>query len=163
MEFTAKVRTCLWFDGRGEEAAEFYVSLLPDSAIDAVYRPNPGAPALVVEFTLAGAPYMVLNGGPQYRHTPAASISVLTKGQEETDRLWAALTADGGQASRCGWLVDRFGVSWQIVPEALVRMLNAEDREAAGRAQSAMMEMRKLDVAAVEAAFAASDGGKAPR
>ena len=153
MESTAKVRTCLWFDGQGEEAAEFYVSLLPESAIETVHRSDPGAAALIVEFALAGAPYMILNGGPLYRHTPAASISVLTKDQEETDRLWAALTADGGQESRCGWLVDRYGVSWQIVPEALVGMLNAEDREAAGRAQSAMMEMRKLDVAALETAF----------
>ena len=162
MEFTAKVRTCLWFDGRGREAAEFYVSLLPESAIDAVRQSDPDAQPLVVEFTLAGAPYMILNGGPLYRHTPAASISVLTKDQAETDRLWTALTADGGQESRCGWLVDRFGVSWQIVPEALVRMLDADDREAAGRAQSAMMEMRKLDVAALEAAFAAADGGGNP-
>ncbi len=153
MEFTARVRTCLWFDGRGQEAAEFYVSLLPDSAIDAISRPNPDVPALVVEFTLAGAPYMILNGGPHYTLTPAASISVLTKDQEETDRLWAALTADGGRESRCGWLVDRYGVSWQIVPEALARMLYAEDREAAGRAQAAMMEMRKLDIGALEAAF----------
>ena len=163
MEFTAKVRTCLWFDGRGREAAEFYVSLLPESAIDAVHRSDHDEPPLVVEFTLAGAPYMILNGGPLYRHTPAASISVLTKDQEETDRLWAALTADGGQESRCGWLVDRFGVSWQIVPEALVRMLHAEDREAAGRVQSAMMGMRKLDIATLEAAFAASDGSGNPR
>ena len=79
---------------------------------------------------------MILNGGPHYVLTPAASISVLTKDQEETDRLWTALTADGGRESRCGWLVDRFGVSWQIVPETLIRMINAEDREAAGRAQS---------------------------
>ncbi len=153
MEFTTKVRTCLWFDGRGEEAAEFYVSLLPDSEIEAVHRPSPDAPPLVVEFTLSGAPYMILNGGPHYPHTPAASISVPTKDQAETDRLWAALTADGGRESQCGWLVDRFGVSWQIVPEALVRMLYAEDREAAGRAQAAMMEMRKLDIGALEAAF----------
>ena len=153
MEFTAKVRTCLWFDGGGQEAAEFYVSLLPHSAIDAISRPNPDVPALVVEFTLAGAPYMILNGGPHYALTPAASISVLTRDQEETDSLWAALTADGGRESQCGWLVDRFGVSWQIVPEALVRMINAEDREAAARAQSAMLEMRKLDIAALEAAF----------
>ncbi len=153
MEFTAKVRTCLWFDGGGQEAAEFYVSLLPDSAIDAISRPNPDVPALVVEFTLAGAPYMILNGGPHYALTPAASISVRTRDQEETDRLWEALTADGGRESQCGWLVDRFGVSWQIVPEALVRMINAEDREAAARAQAVMLEMRKLDIAALEAAF----------
>ena len=103
MNFTAKVRTCLWFDGQGQEAAEFYVSLLPESAIEAVYRPDPDA-ALVVEFTLAGAPYMALNGGPQFTHTRAVSISVLAEDQEGTDRLWAALTADGGQDSQCaGW------------------------------------------------------------
>ena len=153
MEFTARVRTCLWFDGRGQEAAEFYVSLLPDSAIDAISRPNPDAPALVVEFTLAGAPYMILNGGPRYRLTPRGVHLGADEGPDETDRLWAALTADGGRESQCGWLVDRFGVSWQIVPEALVRMLYAEDRAAAGRAQSAMMEMRMLDIAALEAAY----------
>ncbi len=115
MKSNASVRTCLWFDGQGEVAARFYVSLLPGSAIEGVHRPAPDGPALIVEFSLAGAPYMVLNGGPKYTHTPAASISVSTDDQETTDRLWAALTADGGRESRCGWLVDRFGVSWQIV------------------------------------------------
>lgn len=153
MKSTASVRTCLWFDGKGEEAARFYVSLLPGSAIEGVHRPAPDGPALAVEFSLAGAPYTILNGGPQFTHTPAASISVSTGDQETTDRLWAALTADGGQESRCGWLVDRFGVSWQIVPEALGRLLSDGDREAAGRARAAMMQMRKLDVAALEAAF----------
>lgn len=153
MEFTAKVRTCLWFDGNGEEAADFYVSLLPESKIESIFRPDPSAPALVVEFSLAGTPYMTLNGGPHFSHTPAASISVLTGDQDETDRLWSALTADGGAESQCGWLVDRFGVSWQVVPERLVALINAEDRVAAARAQAAMMEMRKIDIAALEAAF----------
>jgi len=153
MQSNPSVRTCLWFDGQGEEAARFYVSLLPGSAIEGVHRPAPDAPALIVEFSLAGAPYMVLNGGPQYTHSPAASISVSTGDQETTDRLWAALTADGGRESRCGWLVDRFGVSWQIVPREAVRLLNDGDREAAGRAREAMLQMRKLDVAAIEAAF----------
>ena len=153
MQSAARVRTCLWFDGQGEEAARFYVSLLPDSAIEGVHRPAPDGPALIVEFSLAGAPYMILNGGPHYTHTPAASISVSTADQQETDRLWAALTADGGQEGQCGWLVDRFGVSWQIVPRAAARLLSDGDREAAGRAQAAMMRMRKLDVAALEAAF----------
>ena len=153
MTSTTSVRTCLWFDGQGEEAARFYVSLLPGSAIESVHRPAPDGPALIVEFSLAGAPYMVLNGGPKYTHTPAASISVSTEDQETTDRLWAALTADGGRESRCGWLVDRFGVSWQIVPRAVGRLLGDGDREAAGRAQAAMLQMRKLDVAAMEAAF----------
>ena len=117
MTATPKVRTCLWFDSRGEEAARFYVSLLPDSRIETVSRPDPDGPALTVDFTLAGAPYQVLNGGPMYPQTPAASISVLTKDQAETDALWSALLADGGKAGQCGWLTDRFGVSWQIVPE----------------------------------------------
>ena len=153
MKSTTSVRTCLWFDGQGEEAARFYVSLLPGSAIEGVHRPAPDGPALIVEFSLAGAPYMILNGGPHFTHTPAASISVSTGDQETTDRLWAALTADGGWESHCGWLVDRFGVSWQVVPRAAVRLLRDGDREAAGRAQAAMLQMRKLDVAALEAAF----------
>ena len=150
---TAKVRTCLWFDGQGEEAAEFYVSLLPGSFIETVSRPDSNGPALVVEFTLAGAPYMTLNGGPQYSHTPAASISVVTKDQEETDRLWTALLTGGGQEGMCAWLVDRYGVSWQIVPEALPKMMGAEDKQAAMRARDAMLQMRKIDIAALEAAF----------
>ncbi len=153
MSGRSKVRTCLWFDGRGEEAAEFYVTLLPESRIEDIVRPEPAGPALVVEFTLAGAPYMVLNGGPQFRHTPAASISVLTKDQAETDRLWEALLEGGGSAGHCAWLTDRFGVSWQIVPEAVPRLLGADDKAAAMRARDAMMTMGKIDIAALEAAF----------
>ena len=153
MEFTSKVRTCLWFDGQGEEAARFYVSLLPDSGIENVVRPDPEGPALVAEFALAGTHYMVLNGGSQYSHTPAASISVLTEDQAETDRLWAALIAEGGSESQCGWLVDRYGLSWQIVPEALPRLLASDDAPAAARTQQAMMAMRKIDIATLEAAF----------
>ncbi len=148
-----KVRTCLWFDSQGHEAAEFYVSLLPDSRIDGVFNYGTDGRPLVVEFTLAGAPFMVLNGGPMFKLSPAASISVLTKNQAETDALWNKLLADGGEESMCGWLTDRFGVSWQIVPEVLPRMLNAEDKAAAGRAREAMMAMQKLDIAALEAAF----------
>jgi predicted 3-demethylubiquinone-9 3-methyltransferase (glyoxalase superfamily) len=135
------------------EAAEFYVSLLPWSAIDAVYpHGNPSDP-MVVEFTLHGAPMMILTAGPHYKLSPAASISVLTKDQDETDRLWAALTANGGAESQCGWLTDRWGVSWQIVPEALPQLLGAPDREAAGRAQAAVMTMSKIHIATLEAAF----------
>lgn len=148
-----KVRTCLWFDGNGHEAAAHYVSLLPDSCIDLEVRPDPNGAPLVVEFTLAGAPMMILNGGPHYKLTPAASISVLTKDQAETDRLWAALLDGGGEESMCGWLVDRFGVSWQIIPEVLPRTLMSEDTAAAARAREAMMKMRKIDIAALEAAF----------
>jgi predicted 3-demethylubiquinone-9 3-methyltransferase (glyoxalase superfamily) len=150
---TAKVKTCLWFDNQGEAAARFYVSLLPESRIDSVFRPQPEGPPLVVEFTLAGTPYQALNGGPAYRLNEAASISVVTKDQAETDRLWAALTADGGAESRCGWLKDRFGLSWQIVPEALPRLLSDPDRAAADRAMQAMLKMGKIDIAALEAAF----------
>jgi len=149
----SKVRTCLWFKDAGEAAARFYVSLLPDSEIETVVRPEADGPALVVEFTLAGTPYMVLNGGPMYPQTPAASISVLTEDQAETDRLWNALIADGGEEGRCAWLTDRFGVSWQIVPSVLPRLFGAEDKAAAQRAHQAMMQMRKIDIATIEAAF----------
>ncbi|MGF1649010.1 MAG: VOC family protein [Hyphomicrobiaceae bacterium] len=153
MTSRSKVRTCLWFEKRGLEAAEFYVSLLPWSVIDAVYpHGNPDDP-MIVEFTLHGAPMMIMTAGPHYKLSPAASISVLTKNQEESDHLWSALIADGGQESRCGWLVDHFGVSWQIVPEALPRLLGASDRAAASRAQAAMMQMGRIDIAALEAAF----------
>ena len=153
MAYASKVRTCLWFDGRGEEAAEFYTTLLPDSHIESRSYPEPGKPALVVEFTLAGAPYMVLNGGPMFEHSPAASISVLADNQAEIDRLWDALTKDGGKESMCGWIVDRCGVSWQVVPSVLPSMMESEDKEAAGRARAAMMKMRKFDISALEAAF----------
>jgi predicted 3-demethylubiquinone-9 3-methyltransferase (glyoxalase superfamily) len=150
---TAKVRTCLWFDGKGEEAANFYVSLLPGSRVERVFRPAPDRPALVMDFMLAGTPYQTLNGGPHYTLSEAASISVLTEDQAETDRLWKALTADGGAESKCGWLKDRYGLSWQIVPEVLPRLLTDPDREAAGRAMQAMLGMRKIDIAQLEAAF----------
>ena len=153
MAGTPKVRTCLWFGKDGLEAAEFYVSLLPDSRIESIFRPQPDAPALTVDFTLAGTPYQVLNGGPHYTLSPAASISVTTQDQAETDRLWASLTADGGEESMCGWLVDRWGVSWQIVPQRLLELLSHPDSAAAGRAQEAMMHMRKIDIAALDAAF----------
>ncbi len=153
-----KVRTCLWFTQGGQKAAEFYVSLLPDSRIDSVTPTgNPDDAAsdpMVVEFTLAGAPMMILTAGPHYKLTPAVSISVPTENQAETDRLWAALTAKGGEESRCGWLTDRFGVSWQIVPRRMMELFASDDRAAAGRAQSAMLTMGKIDIAAIEAAFA---------
>lgn len=149
-----KVRTCLWFQAGGLKAAEFYVSLLPDSQIEAVFEHGVPQDPMVVEFTLAGAPMMILTGGPMYKLTPATSISVLTKDQAETDRLWAALLEGGGQESMCGWLEDRFGVSWQIVPEILPRLICDEDWDAGRRAQQAMMQMRKIDIARIKAAFA---------
>lgn len=148
-----KVRTCLWFDGNGREAAEFYVSLLPGSFVETEAAGDSLHAKYVVEFTLAGTPYMTLDGGPNYPHTPAASISVLTDDQEETDRLWAALIADGGVESKCGWLTDRFGVSWQIVPRAMPGFLASDDRAAAERAFQAMLSMSRLDLATLQAAF----------
>lgn len=149
-----KVRPCFWFQAGGLKAAEFYVSLLPDSRIDAVFEHGVPQDPMVVEFTLAGAPMMILTGGPMYKLTPAASISVLTKDQAETDRLWAALLEGGGQESMCGWLEDKYGVAWQIVPEILPRLIGDEDRDAGRRAQQAMLQMRKIDIAKIKAAFA---------
>jgi len=146
-----KVRTCLWFEGKGREAAEFYVSLLPDSKIDQGFTAFEEEP-LVVEFTLAGAPMMTLNGGPMFKHTGAASISVLTEDQAETDKLWDALTQEG-EASMCGWLKDRYGISWQITPRRMVELINHADKQAATRAREAMFKMKKINIAAIEAAF----------
>lgn len=148
-----KVRTCFWFDGKAEEAAEFYVSLIPGSSIESLSRPELGKPPVVIELSLGGTPYMFLNGGPHYRLSPAASIAVRTTDQAETDRLWDALTADGGEESQCGWLTDRFGVSWQITPDILPRLLGASDPGVAGRAMQAMLQMRKIDIAKLKLAF----------
>jgi len=148
-----KVRTCFWFTRRGIDAAQFYVSLLPDSQIDVVLDHGRPDDPMIVEFTLAGAPMMILTGGVMFEHSPAASISVLTKDQADTDRLWSALLADGGQESMCGWLTDRFGVSWQIVPEVLPRLFNDPDTAAASHARAAMMQMKKINIATLETAF----------
>jgi predicted 3-demethylubiquinone-9 3-methyltransferase (glyoxalase superfamily) len=149
----AKVRTCLWFDGMAEEAARFHVGLIPDSAVTSV-TPGPGGKALIVDLTLAGAPYTYLNGGPMYRLSPAASVQVFTEDQAETDRLWDVLTGGGGAESRCAWCVDRFGVSWQVVPRALPGLIGGPDRDGARRATEAMLGMAKIDIAALEAAYA---------
>jgi len=146
---TPKVRTCLWFDGKAEEAAHYYVSLIPGSHIDRVFRRDPGGPALTVAFTLAGTPYQALNGGPHFTFTEAASISVTTEDQGETDRLWSALTSDGGKESRCGWLKDKFGLSWQIVPARLPELLADPDP---ARSKQAMLQMSKIDIPRLEAA-----------
>lgn len=153
-----KIVPCLWFDGRAEEAARFYVSLLPDSRIDRVLRSSvdtPSGPAgmvLTVEFTLAGQKYLGLNGGPQFPFTEAVSFQIMCADQAEVDRLWAALTADGGSPSQCSWLKDRWGLSWQIVPTRLMELIQDPDPGRAKRAMEAMMTMSKIDIAAVEAA-----------
>lgn len=154
------VSTCIWFHGRIEEAAQWYVSLVPGSSVGEITRypdPNPfpsGEPgeALTVEFTLGGTPYMLLHGGPEFPLTEAVSIVVVVEGQGEVDRLWDALVADGGQESVCGWCKDRFGLSWQVVPR---RYLELAAGPSAAAVNEAMMQMRKLDVAALEAAATA--------
>jgi len=146
------VQTCLWFEDAALEAAETYVRLLPGSAIRHVFpqRGNPGA-TFMVQLDLLGQRYSFLNGGPHYRLTPAASIEVHLETQPEVDALWDALL-DGGSASRCGWLTDRFGVSWQIIPRALPRLMATDDEAAAARVLQAMMAMVKLDGPTLEAA-----------
>lgn len=152
MEFNAKVRPCIFLEHEAEEAARFYVSLLPESRIDNLVRPDPGGPALVVEFTLGGTPCMTLNGNSSVESTHTFSLSVLTKDQAETDRLWDRLCADGGEEGQCGWLRDRFGVHWQIVPEALPRLMGQADPRRAAKVQQALFSMKKIDIAGLEAA-----------
>jgi predicted 3-demethylubiquinone-9 3-methyltransferase (glyoxalase superfamily) len=153
-----KIIPCLWYDGNAEEAANFYVTLFPDSRIDDVVRSPADNPSteegavLVVEFTLAGQNYIGLNGGPQFPFTEAVSFQVRTDDQAETDRLWDALTADGGAESQCGWLKDRWGLSWQITPKRLMALMADPDRDRARRAMEAMMQMGKIEIAAVERA-----------
>ena len=155
----SKIKPCLWFDGQAEEAANFYVSLLPDSRIDKVMRSpadNPSTPAgavLTVEFTLAGQPFLRLNGGPLFRFTEAVSFIITCEDQAEVDRLWEALTAHGGKPVQCGWLQDRFGLSWQITPRQLTEMMADPDPEKAKRVMEAMMQMVKIDIAALQRAY----------
>lgn len=146
-----EIAPCLWFDGNGLEAAEFYTSLFPESEITNVRR-SPDGSDLLIEFTLGGRSFQALNGGPQFHFTEAVSFVVPCEGQAEADRLWFALTAGGGEESMCGWLKDRFGVSWQIVPAGLDDLLFDPDPGRAERAQAAMFKMRRLDVAAIRAA-----------
>ncbi len=148
-----KVRTCLAFKDEAEEAARFYVSVIPDSIFESVLRREPNGPAILVSFTLAGTPYQALNMGCETIRNEACSISVMTKDQRETDELWDKLLEGGGAEIQCSWLKDRFGVRWQIVPEALPRMFMHEDRAAAERAFQAMLGMVKIDLAEIEKAF----------
>lgn len=150
--------TCLWFDGKAEEAARFYTSLLPDSRVETVNRSpvdTPGAKAgeaITVEFTLNGAPYLGLNGGARYPFTPAISLIVPCDDQAEIDRLWAAF-AEGGTPVQCGWITDRYGLSWQITPRWLLQAIKDPDVARAKRVMEAMFDMVKLDIAALEAAY----------
>ena len=155
----SKISPCLWFDGQAEEAAALYTSLFPNSRIERVNRSpgeTPSGPegmVLTVDFTLDGEPFIALNGGPDFQFNEAVSFSIDCEDQEEVDRYWDALIADGGEPSVCGWLKDRFGVSWQVVPKVLPQMLSSSDGPAAKRALEAMLQMTKLDVATLRDAY----------
>jgi len=151
----SKITPYLWFDNQAEEAAAFYVSLFDNSAITGVQRygeagPGPEGTAMIVNFTLDGREYMALNGGPEFRFNESFSLYVDCRDQAEVDRLWDKLIADGGEAGQCGWLKDRWGLSWQIIPQVLPELLSGPDKERAGRVMQAMFKMRKIDVAALE-------------
>jgi 2-polyprenyl-6-hydroxyphenyl methylase/3-demethylubiquinone-9 3-methyltransferase len=154
----SRITPCLWFDGKAEEAAGFYAATFPDSRVLAVHHAPADYPSgkqgdvLTVEFTVLGMPFIGLNGGPHFTFDEAVSFMVQTETQEETDRYWSAIIDGGGAPSACGWCKDRFGLSWQITPRALLEAMADPDRAAAGRAMQAMMQMTKIDIAAIEAA-----------
>ena len=158
----SKITPCLWFNGEAEEAAHFYVSLLPDSKIEVLQknmsdgRSGKAGTVLLVEFTLAGQRFMALNGGMRFEYTNAVSFKIDCADQAEVDRLWNTLTANGGEPGRCGWLKDRFGVPWQIVPTALVKYLGGTDRAGAQRALQAMLAMGKLEIDGLKRAYEAA-------
>ncbi|HWG10701.1 MAG TPA: VOC family protein [Rhodanobacteraceae bacterium] len=155
---TRNIAVCLWFDGTAEEAANFYASTFDNSHVDAVHRAPGDYPdgkqgdVLTVEFTVLGMPFLGLNAGPAFKFSEAVSFQVYTRDQAETDRLWNAIVGNGGVESQCGWCKDKFGLSWQITPRALMDAFTDPDRAASKRAFDAMMTMRKIDIAAIEAA-----------
>jgi predicted 3-demethylubiquinone-9 3-methyltransferase (glyoxalase superfamily) len=155
-----RISPMLWFDAQAEEAATFYTSIVPNSSIDSVSRAASDTPSgakgtvLTVEFTLDGARFTALNGGPEFAFSEAISFVIDCQDQAEVDRYWDALPADGGEPGPCGWLKDRFGVSWQVIPKQLNETINGPDAAGAERAMQAMLGMHKLDVAALEAAYA---------
>jgi len=155
----SKMTTCLWFDkGEARKAAEFYASVFPDTKVGSPHAAATDYPGgqegdeLTVEFTLLGQSFVGLNGGPNFKPNEAVSFMVLTDNQEETDRYWGAITGNGGAESMCGWCKDRWGFSWQITPRALLDATTSSDKSAAQRAFQAMMTMKKIDIAKIEAA-----------
>ncbi|MGG5170650.1 VOC family protein [Pseudarthrobacter sp. J1738] len=154
----SKISNCLWFDDQAEAAAIFYVSLFKNSKILNVSRYGEGAPlpagtVLTVDFELDGTKFIALNGGPMFTFSEAVSFSIDCADQAEVDHFWNALTADGGQESQCGWLKDKFGVSWPVVPSAMPGLISGPDPDGAGRAMAAMMGMKKLDIAELQKAY----------
>ena len=165
MTTPARNTICLWYNGDAEEAARFYASTFPESSVDAVHRAPADYPSgkkgdvLTVQFTVLGIPCLGLNGGPTFRHSEAFSFQVATKDQAETDRYWNAIIDNGGQASACGWCKDRWGLSWQITPVVLMEAIADPDPAVAKRAFEAMMDMGKIDIAAIEAARRGDQSG----
>jgi predicted 3-demethylubiquinone-9 3-methyltransferase (glyoxalase superfamily) len=156
-----RITPCLWFDTQAEDAANLYVSLFEDSAITSVTRysevgPGPEGEVMLVFFTLAGEDFIAINGGPQFPFTEAVSFNVNCKDQDEVDRFWSKLTQDGGEDGQCGWLKDRFGLSWQIVPERMGELLSDPDPDRSQRAMQAMLKMQKIDIQGLEDAANAS-------
>jgi predicted 3-demethylubiquinone-9 3-methyltransferase (glyoxalase superfamily) len=154
----SNIAPCLWFDDRIEEAVNFYVSLFPNSKILSKSAYDDAGPlekgkVMVMTFELDGVEFMALNGGPKFRFTEAVSFLVKCETQEEVDRYWNTLIADGGAESMCGWLKDRFGLSWQIVPNALGTLMGDKDKEKANRVMQAMLKMRKIDIAELQRAY----------
>ena len=152
-----KIGPCLWFDGQAEQAANFYVSVFRNSKIVGISRypeglPMPAGSVLMVQFILEGEEFLALNGGPQYKFTPAVSFVVHCQGQDEVDQMWRRL-CEGGAEGQCGWLTDKYGVSWQIVPDALIEMMNGSDAAASNRAVAAMQCMKKLEIAVLRRAY----------
>ena len=151
--------TCLWFDGKAREAANFYASIFPDSSVEDNWIAPTDTPGnaqgdeVVVNFKIFGRPFIGLNGGPQFPHTEAISFQIPCMDQAEIDKYWDLLLADGGQESRCGWLKDKFGVSWQVTSKQMVKWLGGSDPAGAQRATQAMLQMKKIDLAAMEKAY----------
>jgi predicted 3-demethylubiquinone-9 3-methyltransferase (glyoxalase superfamily) len=148
-----RITPFLWFDGNAEEAARFYVSVFRNAKMGEVFRPAEGQPVLTVSFELEGLRFTALNGGPQYRFTEAVSFYINCETEEELDHYWDRLS-DGGTIQMCGWLKDRFGLSWQVVPEEMIAMLGDKDRDKANRAMQAMLQMTKIDLPALRKAYA---------